>query len=56
VATVSSLDLYGDVVDVLINGKKTDSVNDTAFQRAVSSIWLDPEPPNDELKAGILGS
>jgi hypothetical protein len=50
------LDLYGDAVDVLFNGKKTDPVNGTAFQRAVLSIWLGREPLNDELKVGILGS
>ena len=50
------VEFYGDKVDVLVNGEKTDSVSGSAFQQAVLAIWLGPEPPNEDLKAGILGN
>jgi len=50
------LDFYDNTVNVLINGEKTDSVNGNDFQRAALAIWLGSNPPNDELKVGILGS
>ena len=49
------LDFYADTVDVLINSAKIDSIKGAAFQQAALSIWLGPKPPNDDLKAGILG-
>lgn len=49
------LDFSGDTVDVLINGKKIDTVDSNAFQQAALGIWLGPKPPNKDLKAGILG-
>ena len=51
-----ALDFHGTAVDVLVNGKKTDSVGGPAFQRAALSIWLGPKPPSAELKAGVLGN
>ena len=50
------LDFSGETVDVSFNGTKVDSVNGSAFQRAALGIWLGPKPPNEELKAGILGN
>jgi len=49
------LDFSGDMVDVLVNATKIDSIKSNAFQQAALSIWLGPKPPNKELKAGILG-
>jgi hypothetical protein len=39
--------LYDDVKRTLIEGKR--------FQQALLSVWLGPEPPNPDLKKGILG-
>jgi hypothetical protein len=50
-----ALDFRGTAVDVLVNGKTTDSVEGSAFQRAALGIWLGPEPPSEDLKNGILG-
>jgi len=50
-----ALDLYEDTVEVLINATKVASITGNAFQQAVLSIWLGPKPPNDDLKAGMLG-
>lgn len=49
------LDLSGNTVDVLVNSNKIGAVEGNAFQQAVLGIWLGPEPPNEDLKAGILG-
>jgi hypothetical protein len=49
------LDFSDDSVDVMVNDTRIDSVTGEAFQRALLSIWLGPEPPNDALKQGILG-
>ena len=52
---ILALDFYDDRVDVLINATKVVSIEGNAFQQAALSIWLGPKPPNEELKAGILG-
>ncbi len=49
------LNFSGDMVDVLVNATKIDSIKSNAFQQAALSIWLGPKPPNKDLKAGILG-
>lgn len=50
-----ALDFYDDRVDVLINATNVVSIKGNAFQQAALSIWLGPKPPNEDLKAGILG-
>ena len=49
------LDFSGDMVAVMINGSKIDSMKGNAFQQALLSIWLGQKPPNKGLKKGILG-
>jgi len=49
------LDFSGDTVGVLINGIEVDVVEGKPFQQALLSNWLGPKPPNDDLRAGILG-
>lgn len=49
------LDLVGNDVDVMVDGKKTASVAGREFQKAVLSIWLGRHPPNEALKKGLLG-
>lgn len=49
------LDLHGDRVEVFFDDEKVASIVGTSFQRGLLSIWLGPEPPNSDLKNGILG-
>ena len=50
------LDFSGDMVAVMINGAKIDTMEGNAFQQALLSIWLGRKPPNEDLKKGILGN
>lgn len=45
----------GKGVLVAINGAAKGTIAGDDFARALLSIWLGPEPPNDGLKAGLLG-
>lgn len=38
-----------------LDGKTLLALEGSDFQQALLSVWLGPEPPNDEIKAGILG-
>lgn len=49
------LDFVDGQVDVMINDVKKTSIGGADFQRAILSIWLGPHPPNEALRAGILG-
>jgi hypothetical protein len=40
---------------VSVNGSVRGMITGDDFSRALLSIWLGPEPPNAELKAGLLG-
>jgi hypothetical protein len=42
-------------VRVTVNGVEKGVIDGADFSRALMSIWLGPEPPNPELKAGLLG-
>jgi hypothetical protein len=50
-----TLDFAADTVTVAMNGAEKGRFKGSAFVRGLLSIWLGPEPPNKELKAGILG-
>ena len=45
----------GSGIEVQVKGKVVGSVPGDDFARALFSIWLGREPPNAELKAGLLG-
>jgi hypothetical protein len=40
---------------VSVNGAVKGTITGDDFSRAFISIWLGNEPPNPELKAGLLG-
>lgn len=42
-------------VQVSVNGTVKGTIAGDDFSRALFSIWLGPEPPNTELKSGLLG-
>ncbi len=42
-------------VEVAVKGKNKGTVKGDDFARALFAIWLGQKPPNDELKAGLLG-
>ena len=42
-------------VQVSVNGVNKGTLNGEDFTRALLAIWLGPEPPNPEIKAGLLG-
>jgi len=50
-----TLNFIAERVDVLINDKLQTSIEGADFQQGVLSIWLGPNPPNKDLKQGILG-
>lgn len=45
----------GQGVAVAVNDAAKGQVEGADFAAAMLGIWLGPEPPNDELKAGLLG-
>jgi hypothetical protein len=45
----------GTGVQVDVNGAVKGTITGDDFSRALLSIWLGPEPPNAELKSGLLG-
>jgi len=49
------LDLHGDRVDVSFDDEQVAAIEGASFQKGLLSVWLGPEPPNEELKNGILG-
>jgi len=42
-------------VEVAVNQQIRGTLPGDDFARALFSIWLGPKPPNDDLKAGLLG-
>jgi len=45
----------GSGVQVVVNGVAKGTITGDDFSRALFSIWLGPEPPNADLKNGLLG-
>ncbi len=45
----------GTGVQVDVNGTVKGTVKGDDFAKALLSIWLGPDPPNPEIKAGLLG-
>ena len=45
----------GPGTEVSIRGKKKGSIPGAEFGEALFAIWLGPDPPNESLKAGLLG-
>lgn len=48
--------LPGSGTHVEIRGQEVGVIPGFDFARAIFSVWLGPEPPNPELKAGLLGN
>ena len=42
-------------VEVMIRGQKAGSVGDKAFSHQLIRVWIGKNPPNAELKEGLLG-
>ncbi len=42
-------------VDVAVNGTPKGTIKGDDFAKALLSIWLGADPPNPEIKAGLLG-
>ena len=42
-------------VQVTINGAAKGTIKGDDFAKGLLSIWLGPEPPNPEIKTGLLG-
>ena len=45
----------GQGLQVEVNGAAKGNIKGDDFAKAFLSIWLGAEPPNPELKAGLLG-
>jgi len=45
----------GSGVEVAVKGQVRGTLPGDDFTRALLSIWLGPEPPNEDLKTGLLG-
>lgn len=45
-----------DGVEVMIRGQKVGKVGDKAFSHQLIRCWIGKNPPNPELKSGLLGS
>lgn len=46
---------FADRLEVEVNGQKKGEIKDPLFTNNVLRIFLGPNPPNKELKAGLLG-
>ena len=46
----------GKEIKVKINDASKGSIEGADFASGLLSIWLGPEPPNDDIKAGLLGA
>jgi hypothetical protein len=49
------VDFGNNQVRVSVRGEEVAQIEGQDFERATLAIWLGPEPPNKELKAGMLG-
>jgi hypothetical protein len=47
--------LPGTGIQVSVNGAVKGTITGDDFSRALVSIWLGPDPPNTQLKSGLLG-
>lgn len=47
--------LPGTGIQVSVNGALKGTITGDDFSRAFVTIWLGPDPPNSELKSGLLG-
>ena len=45
----------GNALAVLINDASKGNIKGADFASGLLSIWLGPAPPNDDIKAGLLG-
>lgn len=45
----------GDGVDLLIRGQKAGKIGDKAFSHQLIRCWIGKNPPNSELKEGLVG-
>lgn len=45
----------GTGVEVAVDGTATGTIEGADFASALLEIWLGPEPPNEDLKSGLLG-
>ena len=52
---ILAFDFNGARVTVRSGGEPTGTIEGAEFRRALLSVWLGEEPPNPELKAGVLG-
>jgi hypothetical protein len=43
-------------LEVWVKGQRAGAINGATFERIVLSTWLGPNPPNPELKEGMLGT
>lgn len=50
-----AFDIVGDEVTVSAKNKVTQTISAQNFGRALLSVWLGPNPPNESLKKGLLG-
>lgn len=50
-----SINFSGETTTLAFDGETVLNVEGADFQKALLSVWLGQEPPNSELKAGILG-
>ena len=46
----------GNETKVKINDASKGRIKGADFASGLLSIWLGPEPPNDDIKAGLLGA
>lgn len=49
------IEIQGDRVHVTLNDETLVDMEASGFAAGLLSVWLGPEPPNDHLKAGLLG-
>ena len=50
-----AFDFLPDHVEVSVKGQKAVSIGDKDFSKNLILVWIGHKPPNDELKAGMLG-
>lgn len=49
------IDHADDTINVTLNDTPVARIEGARFATGLLSVWLGPEPPNDHLKAGLLG-
>jgi hypothetical protein len=48
-------DFVGSRMEMRVKGMSKLTVDSQAFQQAILSLWMGPQPPNPEIKSGVLG-